>query len=206
MTPKVMTGLDVFARNKWKKLKGYRIGLLSNQASVDINLQRAGLLMNKLLPGHIKALFSPQHGYGGEDQDNMIETPHSFDNTLKVPVFSLYSKTRESTQDMLDLIDIFVIDLQDVGTRVYTFLSTMLNCLRACARAGKMVIILDRPNPLGGEKVEGNLLQADLYSFVGPFSIPMRYGLTMGEMALLFNDCLNIRCELEVIPMEGWKR
>ncbi|RLB10591.1 MAG: DUF1343 domain-containing protein, partial [Deltaproteobacteria bacterium] len=166
----------------------------------------AALVVDNLLPRHIKALFSPQHGYGGEDQDNMIETPHSYDSILQVPVFSLYSKTREPTQEMLDLIDVFIIDLQDVGTRVYTFSSTMLNCLRACARSGKRVIILDRPNPLGGEIVEGNLLRPELYSFVGPFSIPIRHGLTIGEMALLFNDKLNLGCELEVIPMEGWKR
>lgn len=206
MTPKVMTGLDRLEQGEWKKLKGYRIGLLSNQASVNKNLLKASLVIEKLLPGHIKALFGPQHGYGGEDQDNMVETPHSFDKTLKVPVFSLYNKKREPSQEMLDLIDVLIIDLQDVGTRVYTFSSTMLNCLKACARANKKVIILDRPNPLGGEKVEGNLLQPDLYSFVGPFSLPMRHGLTIGEMAIIFNDALNIGCELEIIRMEGWKR
>lgn len=206
MTPRALPGLDIFVHNDWKKLKGYRIGLLCNQASVNTDLQKAALAINNVLPGHIKALFSPQHGYGGEDQDNMVETPHSFDKDLQVPVFSLYSKTREPTQDMLDLIDVLIIDLQDVGTRVYTFSSTMLNCLKACAKANKMVMILDRPNPLGGEVVEGNLLQPELYSFVGPFSVPMRHGLTMGEMALLFNNGLGIGCDLEVIAMKGWKR
>ncbi len=206
MTPKVLTGLDVFIQKDWKKLKGYKIGILSNQASISTNLMTTNSIINKLLPGHIQALFGPQHGYKIKEQDNMIETPHSFDEDLKVPIFSLYSKTREPTQEMLDLIDILIIDLQDVGTRVYTFSSTMLNCLKACAKFNKKVVVLDRPNPLGGEKIEGNLLQSGLYSFVGQFSLPMRHGLTIGEMSLMFNEMLGIKCELEVIPMKGWKR
>ena len=202
----VATGLDRFREEYWKNLRGFRIGLLSNQASLDRNLISAKEIINQALPGHLKAIFGPQHGHEGVDQDNMIETDHSYDNTYKVPVFSLYSKKREPSPEMLELIDILIIDLQDVGTRVYTFASTMLNCLKAAATSGKKVMILDRPNPLGGEVVEGNLLKPELYSFVGPYRLPMRHALTMAEMAKMFNDVFQIESDLIVIPMMGWKR
>ena len=203
---RVATGLDRFREEYWKKLKGSRLGLLSNQASLDRQLTPAEEIISRLLPGQLKALFGPQHGHEGEDQDNMIETDHSFDRGLKVPVFSLYSQVREPSPEMLDLIDILIIDLQDVGTRVYTFASTMLNCLKAASKAGTRVLILDRPNPLGGEIVEGNLLKPELYSFVGPYSLPMRHGLTMAEMALLFSRVFNIESDLDILPMLGWHR
>jgi uncharacterized protein YbbC (DUF1343 family) len=136
----------------------------------------------------------------------MIETDHSYDPVLKIPVFSLYSQVREPTPEMLELIDLLLVDLQDVGTRVYTFASTMLACLKAAAKLGKKVLVLDRPNPLGGENVEGNLLVPELYSFVGPYRFPMRHGLTMGEMALAFNDVYHLGCDLEVFRMKGWAR
>jgi uncharacterized protein YbbC (DUF1343 family) len=136
----------------------------------------------------------------------MIETGHSLDREAGIPVFSLYSDRREPLEDMLDLIDILIIDLQDVGTRVYTFASTMLNCMKAAKRAGKRVVILDRPNPLGGLVTEGNLLRPDQFSFVGPCEIPMRHGLTMGEMALMFDHVFKLDAGPEVIPMLGWGR
>jgi uncharacterized protein YbbC (DUF1343 family) len=107
---------------------------------------------------------------------------------------------------MLDLIDGLIIDLQDVGTRVYTFASTLLGCMKAAARSGKKVIVLDRPNPLGGERVEGNLLKPELCSFVGPYTVPMRHGLTLGEMARLFNHVFSLDCDLQVVPLKGWRR
>ena len=167
---RVLTGLDILRDNYWEKLKDHRLGLLSNQASLDYNLMPAKEIITSMLPGQLTAIFGPQHGHSGEDQDNMIETEHSRDGNLDLPVYSLYSNNREPLPDMLDLIDVLIIDLQDVGTRVYTFASTMLNCLKAAARAGKKVLILDRPNPVGGEIVEGNLLVPEMYSFVGPFS------------------------------------
>jgi uncharacterized protein YbbC (DUF1343 family) len=202
----VLTGLDVLRSGPWLRLKGYRLGLLSNQASLDRRLIPAKKIIADLLPGHLKALFSPQHGYEGVDQDNMIETRHSIDRDLKIPIFSLYSEIREPSPDMLEMIDFLIIDLQDVGTRVYTFASTMLGCLRAAAKARKKVIILDRPNPLGGEIMEGNLLKPELYSFVGMYRFPMRHGMTMGEMSQLFNDAHGLRCEIEVVRMKQWKR
>jgi len=205
-TKHVLTGLDRIRDGQWERLKGHRLGLLSNQASLDSSLEPARNVIYRLLPGHLKALFGPQHGYGGEDQDNMVETRHSHDEALDIPVFSLYAETRDLLPTMFEHIDILIIDLQDVGTRVYTFASTMLNCLRAAARDDKKVLVLDRPNPLGGEVVEGKVMSPEFYSFVGPFSLPMRHGLTMGEMALIFNDVFNLGCNLEVIPMGGWKR
>ena len=202
----VLTGLDRLYGEYVNKLSGFRLGLLANQASVDANLNSAKNVVSHLFPGQLKALFGPQHGYGGEDQDNMVETPHESDNRRKIPVFSLYAESREPSGEMLDRIDILIIDLQDVGTRVYTFTSTMLNCMRAAAKYGKKVIVLDRPNPLGGQVVEGNLLEPDFFSFVGPCKIPMRHGFTMGEMALYFNHHYGLRSNLEIITMEGWRR
>jgi len=203
---RVLTGLDCLREREWKKLEGYSLGLVAHQASIDTHFSAAKEVVSKRLPGRLKALFGPQHGYGGEDQDNMIETDHSRDTDLDIPIFSLYTESRIPLPHMFEMIDILIIDLQDVGTRVYTFASTMLNCLRAAARDGKKVVVLDRPNPLGGEIVEGNLLQPELFSFVGPYSLPMRHGLTMGEMAQIFNDRLDIGCDLEIVRMEGWPR
>jgi uncharacterized protein YbbC (DUF1343 family) len=204
--PCVLPGLETIKEEYWNDLKGCRLGLVSNQASLDLQFRPAEAVLSELLPGQLKALFGPQHGHGGEDQDNMVETDHSFDPRWKVPVFSLYSSNREPVPEMLDLIDVLLIDLQDVGTRVYTFSSTMLACLRAAARAGRRVVILDRPNPLGGVIAEGNLLKPELYSFVGPYSLPMRHGLTMGEMARLFNHVFNLGCQLHIVTMKGWRR
>jgi hypothetical protein len=164
----------------------------SNQASLDSRCRTAKAVISEVLPGRLKALFGPQHGIGGEDQDNMIETGHSRDRELNLPVFSLYSEVREPSKEMLDLMDVLVVDLQDVGTRVYTFSSTLLGCMKACARSGKKVVVLDRPNPLGGDRVEGNLLVPEHFSFVGPYRLPMRHGLTLGEMARLFDHVFNL--------------
>ena len=202
----VLTGLDRFRDTYWKKIKGNKLGLLANQASLDSRLSSAKQVVVQLLPGQLKALFGPQHGYGGEDQDNMVETSHSYDRELEIPIYSLYAETREPLPEMLEMIDILLIDLQDVGTRVYTFASTMLGCLKAAARDGKKVIVLDRPNPLGGDLVEGNILRPELYSFVGPYCVPMRHGLTMGEMARIFNHEFGLGCDLEIIEMSGWHR
>jgi uncharacterized protein YbbC (DUF1343 family) len=202
----VGNGLDVLQDEYGKRWKGLRIGLLSNQASLNNRLKHAKTIINELMPGQLTALFGPQHGVGGEDQDNMIETPHRRDRGLDVPVFSLYAEKREPEPYMMDLVDVLIIDLQDVGTRVYTFSATMLNCLRAAARSGKKVVILDRPNPLGGIILEGNLLEQEMLSFVGPYRLPMRHGLTMGEMGRMFNHGYRIHCDLEIVPMAGWRR
>jgi uncharacterized protein YbbC (DUF1343 family) len=136
----------------------------------------------------------------------MIETPHARDSKRRVPVYSLYSETREPTAEMLAGLDTLVIDLQDVGARIYTFVYTMANCLCAAARHGVPVIVCDRPNPIGGAAVEGPMLLAGYESFVGLFPIPMRHGMTIGELARLFNDRFGIGAELEVVPLDGWRR
>ena len=140
---RVLTGLDCIELENGKRLNGHRLGLLANQASVNHNLGTAREVIAHLFPGQLKALLGPQHGYGGEDQDNMVETPHAHDETLKIPIFSLYAESRHPASTMFDLIDTLIIDLQDVGTRVYTFASTMLNCLKAAAKCGKRVVVLD---------------------------------------------------------------
>ena len=202
----VFTGLDQVTEGEWRRFKGQRLGLLSNQASLNRRLETARNVLQKKLPGQLRVLFGPQHGYGGEDQDNMVETPHTLDEALNIPVFSLYAESREPAPEMLELIDTLIVDLQDVGTRVYTFSSTMLGCMRAAARFGKKIVVLDRPNPLGGNILEGNCLLPELFSFVGPASLPMRHGLTMGEMALFFNRIFALECNLEVLPVVGWRR
>jgi len=188
------------------RLRGRRVGIVSNPASVDGRLQH---IVDALLaaPGvTVGAIFGPQHGFRSDVQDNMIETPHASDPSRCVPVYSLYSETREPTADMLKGIDALVIDLQDIGARIYTYIYTMANCLRACARHGVEVIVCDRPNPIGGRDVEGPMLVPGYESFVGQFPIPMRHGMTIGELARMFNEHFAIGARLEVVATEGWAR
>ena len=147
------------------------------------------------------ALFGPQHGFRSDLQDNMIETPHDQDARRRVPVYSLYSETREPTAEMLRDVDVLVIDLQDVGTRVYTYVYTMANCMRAAARHGVHVVVCDRPNPVGGDEIEGATLRPAYASFVGQFPIPLRHGMTIGELARLFNEEFAIGARLDVVPL-----
>jgi uncharacterized protein YbbC (DUF1343 family) len=136
----------------------------------------------------------------------MIETPHTIDRETGIPVFSLYSETREPTEEMLENVDAIVFDMQDVGCRIYTFIYTMANCMRAAKKFGKKVVVCDRPNPINGTGVEGNMLEEDFASFVGQFPMPTRHGMTCGELALMFNDHYGIGCDLEVVKMGGWER
>jgi uncharacterized protein YbbC (DUF1343 family) len=188
-----------------QRLNGLRVGVLANPASVDHGFGHVVDRLGASSAWRLAAIFGPQHGFRSDLQDNMIETPHGKDPRRNVPIFSLYSETREPTPEMLDLIDVLVIDLQDVGARIYTFIYTMANCLRAAARAGLPVIVCDRPNPIGGA-VEGPMLQPGYQSFVGQFPIPMRHGMTVAELALLFNQHHGIGAKLEIVPMEGWSR
>lgn len=183
-----------------------RLGLLCNAASVDTQLVHSRQRISSAFGDRLKALYSPQHGLFAEKQDNMIESEHRTDPLLGIPVYSLYSLTRQPTRRMFDPIDILLVDLQDVGTRVYTFIYTMSYCMEAAAELNMKVIILDRPNPIGGQAVEGNCLTPQWRSFVGRYPLPMRHGLTIGELAQLFNDAYGIGCDLEVIPMQGWRR
>ena len=188
------------------RLRGQRVGIVSNPASVDGAFTH---VVDALIgaPGvTLGAIFGPQHGFRSDVQDNMIETAHAEDAERRVPVYSLYSDTREPTPEMLAGLDVLVIDLQDIGARIYTYVYTMANCLRAGARLGLPIIVCDRPNPIGGVAVEGPMLDPAYASFVGQFPIPMRHGMTIGELARLFNDHFGIGARLEVITLEGWSR
>ncbi len=188
------------------RLAGARLGLLCNQASTDSRLRHSRDLICRAFPGQLACLFTPQHGFFADRQDNMVESPHAVDPRTGLPVFSLYAASRRPSREMFDLIDVLLVDLPDVGTRVYTFAWTLAHCLEAAARWGKRVVVLDRPNPLGGEIVEGGLVRPGWTSFVGLYPLPMRHGLTIGELARLLNDHFAIGAELTVIPMRGWRR
>lgn len=203
---KVQTGLERLIKAPPNWLKQKRIGLLSNPASVNTRLCHASVIINQRFPGKLTALYSPQHGYFAEKQDNMMESDHMIDPALALPVYSLYGKTRIPTAEMLEPIDVLIVDLQDVGTRVYTFVYTVSYCLEAAKRFDKKVVILDRPNPIGGLQIEGNCLAAECESFVGRYPTPMRHGLTIGEFCNLINGHFGIDCDLEVVPIKGWKR
>jgi uncharacterized protein YbbC (DUF1343 family) len=206
MNNRVQFGLERFLDEPPEILRGARFGLLLNQASVDGELRYSCDLLASAFPGQLKALFTPQHGLWGEEQANMIESAHSRYVPLGLPIHSLYSETRRPTAKMLAGLDCLVVDLQDVGTRVYTFVWTVQQCLIACAQAGVRVVILDRPNPLGGRIVEGPMLEPDYRSFVGGWPIPLRHGLTLGELALLINQEQQTGAKIEVVRMEGWQR
>ena len=185
-------------------LTGKRLGLLCNQASTDANLRHSRDVLLDAYGEQLTCLFSPQHGFFSEKQDNMIESDHSTDPVSGLPVFSLYGERRKPDAAMFENLDVLLIDIVDVGTRVYTFLYTMAYCMEAAAQYGKEVVVLDRPNPIGGA-VEGNILQDDCTSFVGLYGIPMRHGMTFGELALFINSEYNIGADVQVIPMKGWK-
>jgi uncharacterized protein YbbC (DUF1343 family) len=188
------------------RLNGLRIGILANPASIDHGFLHIVDQLSHSNRFKLTAIFGPQHGYRSDLQDNMIETPHAKDRRRNIPIFSLYSETREPTKEMLGLVDVLVIDLQDVGARIYTFIYTMANCLRAAAHYGVPVIVCDRPNPIGGMNVEGPTLEPGFESFVGQFRMPMCHGMTIAELARLFNEHHGIGATLEVVPMEGWSR
>jgi uncharacterized protein YbbC (DUF1343 family) len=200
----VRLGSDVLLSSG--RLKGSRIGVVCNHASLDRGF---GHLIDKVSAAEgvtLAAIFGPQHGFRSDVQDNMVETPHGDDPRRRVPIYSLYSETREPTSEMLRGIDVLVIDLQDIGARIYTYIYTMANCMRAAARHGVQVIVCDRPNPIGGAQVEGACLDPGWESFVGQFPIPMRHGMTIGELAALFNETFGIGARLDVVRMEGWDR
>nr|WP_320013055.1 DUF1343 domain-containing protein [uncultured Desulfobulbus sp.] len=180
--------------------------MLSNQASTNRFFIHGRDLICQMYPRQLVCLFSPQHGFFSEKQDNMVESEHQIDVASGLPVYSLYGETRKPFPSMFKDIDVLLIDLIDVGTRVYTFIWTVLYCLQVAKEVGVEVFVLDRPNPIGGRLMEGNVLDMECSSFVGLHAIPMRHGLTVGEMALLCNRELHIDAQVEVVTMEGWNR
>lgn len=199
-------GVEILLDEKIGLIKGQRVGLVCNQASVLPDLSHVADVFGERDDFELTTLFGPQHGIRGDVQDNMIETPHTIDERTGVPVYSLYSETREPTEEMLANLDAIVFDMQDVGCRIYTFVYTMANCMRAAKKFGKKVIVCDRPNPIGGIGVEGNVTETEFTSFVGQFEIPTRHGMTCGELAKMFNEHFGIGCQLEVVTMDGWRR
>lgn len=188
-------------------LRGRTVGIVANPASIDARFTHAVDALFAARDVTVGAVFGPQHGFRSDVQDNMIETPHGqLGASRPVPLYSLYSETREPTAEMLRGLDALVIDLQDIGARIYTYIYTMANCLRAAARHGVEVIVCDRPNPIGGTEVAGPTLAPGYESFVGQFPIPMRHGMTIGELARLFNEHFGLGAALQVVEMDGWSR
>lgn len=203
---RIQPGLEVLLNDKLDVIRGQRISLVCNQASVLPDLRHAADVFFEHPEIDLTALFGPQHGIRGDLQDNMIETDHAVDPHTGLWIYSLYSETREPTEKMLADVDTIVYDLQDVGCRIYTFVYTMANCMRAAKKFGKRVVVCDRPNPINGNAIEGNITEHEFKSFVGQFEIPTRHGMTTGELAKMFNEHFGIGCDLEVVPMEGWRR
>lgn len=199
-------GLERILDDHLHLIKGCRTGLIVHPASIDSRYKHAADLFHNCPEIKLTALFGPQHGIRGETQDNMIEWEGFHDSRTGVPVYSLYGETRIPTDEAMSRLDVLVFDVQDVGTRVYTFIYTMALAMQACARTKKRMVVLDRPNPIGGEAVEGNVLDPAYASFVGMYPIPMRHGMTVAELARMFNEEFAIGCELEVVPMQGWSR
>lgn len=198
----VLCGADRIAEYE-KNLKGKRVGLLTNQSGQDSRgISTIHLLMKSC---ELTALFGPEHGVSGKgDAGQHLED--GVDPETGLPVYSLYGEHRHFTEEMLAAFDMLVYDIQDVGARFYTYISTLHNALTDCARAGKQVLVLDRPNPLGGRIVEGGLLKEGYESFVGCYPLPIRYGLTAGELALMMNEEQKIGCDLEIAVCQGWRR
>ncbi|WP_374075645.1 exo-beta-N-acetylmuramidase NamZ domain-containing protein [Bdellovibrio bacteriovorus] len=196
-------GVEVLLSNPkmLKSLKGKRVGLVCHPASVDENLQHSLDLLSKKIK--LSCAFGPQHGVRGDKQDNMIESPDFVDPVHKIPIFSLYGEVRRPTPEMMQHFDVLLFDLQDLGCRIYTFITTLLYVMEECAKLGKSVIVLDRPNP-AGRPIEGFKMLPGWESFVGAAPIPMRHGLTVGELALYFKDFYKMNLDLQIVKMKGY--
>jgi len=204
---KVKPGVEVLRDKDFAALKGKRVGLITNPTGIDRSYKSTIDILNEAPGVKLVALFAPEHGVRGDiHAGDKVDT--YTDPKTGVTVYSLYGKTQRPTKEMLEGIDAIVYDIQDIGCRSYTFISTMGIVMEEAAKYGVEVVILDRPNPLGGEKVEGCLVEDGFFSFVSQFKIPYVYGLTPGEVALMLNGegMLKQKCKLTVIPMKGWKR
>jgi len=206
MAKSILTGLDRIEKHWLKKLKGARVGLVVHPASVDKRLEHAADIALRSKKFKLKVFFGPQHGIRGETQDNMIEWEGFTDKKTGLPVYSLYGRTRKPESEMLKDIDVMAIDMQDVGSRYYTFIWTMEHCMQACLENNKSVVILDRPNPIGGHITEGPVLDMNYTSFVGQRPLPVRHGMTIGEIGSYLKNEFYPSLDFHVIPMKGWKR
>ncbi|UMB61988.1 DUF1343 domain-containing protein [Lutibacter sp. A80] len=205
---KVLTGLDILVNDSeiQKSFKG-NIGLLCNNASVDATFSHAILKFKKIFDSRFIKVFGPQHGFSTDAQDNMIETDHCIHPYFNIPIYSLYSETRTPTDKMLEDIDHLFVDLQDIGCRTYTYIYTLTLLLEKCANKNIEIIVLDRPNPINGVDIEGNILEKEFKSFIGLYPIPMRHGMTIGEVAIMHQTFWSKeKANLKVIKMQHWKR
>jgi uncharacterized protein YbbC (DUF1343 family) len=206
--PRVRTGLEILSERRFAPVRGLRVGLVTHPAAVDAHFRHAADVLAEAPEVRLAALFGPEHGLRGEAQD-LVGVAAGGGPAAGPRVHSLYGATAASlrpTAEQLHGLDALVIDLQDVGSRYYTFQATMLYCLEEASRHGLLAVVLDRPNPLGGEAVEGPTLQPGYESFVGPHPLPTRHGLTMGELARLYHKERALSGELHVVPCEGWRR
>jgi len=201
---RVVAGLERLL-DRPEPVRGLRVGLVANPSSITPDLEPAATALKSRRGVNLVALFGPEHGIGADAQD-LVEVGHSRDRETGLPVYSLYGESRVPTPQMLAGVDAMVYDVQDVGSRYYTFVYTMLHVMEACAREGKRVVVLDRPNPIGGDTVDGNVLDPEYRSFVGMHPLAVRHGMTTGELALLFREELGLDLDLQVVPMKGWRR
>ena len=201
-----LSGLDRLFADGVSRFRGLRVGLLANPASVDRDLVHAVERFARCRDWRLTAVFGPQHGARADRQDNMIESPDEIDPRLGIPVYSLYAQNRKPVPAMLENVDVLFCDLFDVGARAYTFVWTAILAMQACAENRRRFVVLDRPNPIGGSMVEGPVLDPAYRSFIGLYPIPMRHGLTVGELAAFVNSEFGIRADLEVIQLDNWHR
>jgi uncharacterized protein YbbC (DUF1343 family) len=197
-------GVDVYLERLSSLRRKHKLGVVANQCSLTMSLQYTHVALAK--HADLKYIFSPQHGFFGTEQANMIESGHTIDPVTGVPIVSLYSSSRKVNAKHLRSLDALVVDLQDVGSRYYTYLWTLYYCMEACEKLGKKLVVLDRPNAIDGVTIEGDTLHPKFTSFVGLFPIPNRYGLTIGEFAMMLNKLKFKDVHLEVVRMRGWKR
>ena len=207
MSAVVKPGIEVLRDGGFKQLQGKRVGLVTNPSGIDNNLKSTVDILHEAPGVKLVALFGPEHGVRGNAHAGDA-VGDAIDPATGIKMYSLYGKTHKPTAEMLRDIDVLVYDIQDIGCRSYTFYATMGVCMEACAEQGKEFMVLDRPNPLGGNKVEGNLVEDGYFSFVSKYAIPYLYGLTPGELARFLNEegLIKGHARLTVIPMEGWTR
>jgi uncharacterized protein YbbC (DUF1343 family) len=203
---KTQTGLDLVEKLWPRDLRGARVGLVAHPASINSRFEHAVAIFRRSKKFRLSALFGPQHGILGQTQDNMVEWEGFRDPATRLPVYSLYGKVRRPAPEMLRDIDILVVDLQDVGARYYTFIWTLDLCLQACREQGKTLVVLDRPNPIGGALIEGPVLRPEFSSFVGLRPLPVRHGMTIAEIGHFLEDVYHPGVQYRVIPLQGWRR
>lgn len=199
----VLTGLDVLVRDHFEPLRGQRVGLVTNHTGLTADLSSAIDVLHSAPDVHLKALFGPEHGLRGDRDEKVAD---AVDQATGLPVYSLYGQSYKPPAAVLKDLDALVFDIQDIGCRFYTYISTLGHCLEACAQAGIHFVVLDRPNPIGGVRVEGPIADADSLSFIAWHTLPVQHGMTVGELARMFNDERSIGAGLIVIPCEGWRR